>query len=252
MKKHIPNIITSLNLVCGSIGIGMAFKYYSTSNSDYLVYSAYLIFIAAVFDFLDGFAARSLHIKSDFGKELDSLADVVSFGVLPGVILFCLLSMAYEGLDGWKTYIPFVSFLIPVFSALRLAKFNIDTRQADSFIGLPTPANAIFIAAIPLILVDPSGLLPILSSIFSLPGFLIILTFILSFLLVAPFRLFSIKFKNWNWTDNAIQYIFISLSLACLLLLGFSGIPFILAFYILLSLILNSTGKIIKSGEKIE
>jgi len=236
MKKHIPNIITLLNLLSGCIGIGLLFR------GD-LPDAAWFVGIAAIFDFFDGMTARLLNIKSKFGKELDSLADVVSFGVLPGLILYCLLNIAFEETEGFGVYIPFIAFLIPVFSALRLAKFNTDTRQTDSFIGLPTPVNAIFIASIPLILFYQPDQIPVISNVLGNPGFLIGLVFLLSFLLIAPIPLFSLKFKDLSWSKNSVQYIFLVLSLILIIFLSFVAIPIILPLYILLSIIINPNKK---------
>ncbi len=154
MQKHIPNFFTLLNLLCGCCALLFSF--------DNLVISSYFVGIAVVFDFLDGFAARLFNAKSDIGKDLDSLADVVSFGVVPGMILFKLIETFFvtgEYRNDNLFYIPFIAFLIPLFSALRLAKFNNDERQTDAFIGLPTPANAILIASFPLILNQHSTLI---------------------------------------------------------------------------------------------
>jgi CDP-diacylglycerol--serine O-phosphatidyltransferase len=236
MKKHIPNFITSLNLVCGCIGIGFLFK-------NNIPYAAWAIVFAALFDFLDGMFARLLHVKSEIGKELDSLADMVSFGVLPGFIMYAMLDQCVGDAEGWKAFIPFIAFLIPVFSALRLAKFNIDKRQLDKFIGLPTPANAIFIASIPFILYYQPDKIPAISTVLANPGFLIVLTFILSFLLVAPLPLFALKFKDVSWSKNSVKYIFIILSLLLLIFLSFTAIPIILPLYIFLSLISNPLKK---------
>jgi CDP-diacylglycerol--serine O-phosphatidyltransferase len=242
MKKHIPNFITSLNLVCGCIGLGFLFK----SNLNYstqIVYAAWCIVFAALFDFLDGMFARLLHVKSAIGKELDSLADMVSFGVLPGFIMYAMLDQCVGDAEGWKAFIPFIAFLIPVFSALRLAKFNIDTRQTDKFIGLPTPANAIFIASIPFILYYQPNKVPAITTVLANPGFLIVLTFILSFLLVAPLPLFAMKFKDMSWAKNSIRYIFIILTIILLILFSFVAIPIILLLYIFLSIISNPLKK---------
>jgi CDP-diacylglycerol---serine O-phosphatidyltransferase len=239
MKKHIPNFITSLNLLCGCIGIGLVYRY-KTSALDI---AAYMIGLAAVFDFLDGMVARLLNARSEMGKELDSLADVVSFGVLPGIIIFSMLDGVYCEVEGYASYLPFIAFLIPVFSALRLAKFNIDTRQTDSFIGLPTPANAIFFASIPLILLHQPEQIPLFTKLLSSPGILIFLVFLFSFLLVSPLPLFSIKFKDLSWSKNYMQYILISISLLLIIFLQFIAIPFILLLYIILSIINNSKKK---------
>lgn len=230
MKKHIPNFITSLNLLAGCVGIGFLYR------SD-VTMAAWCIGVAAIFDFLDGMIARLLNVKSAVGKDLDSLADVVSFGVLPGFIMFTLLENCFIDNEGWVSNIPFVSFLIPVFSALRLAKFNHDHRQTENFIGLPTPANALFIGSIPLLLAYPSELIPLISNIFANPGFLIMLIFLLSFLLVSPIPLFSLKFKDLSWAKNSFQYILLFLSFVLILLLNYTALPFIIFLYILLSII---------------
>lgn len=230
MKKHLANFITSLNLLCGCIGIGLIFY-------NDIIGASYFIFIAALFDFLDGFIAKLLNAQSAFGKELDSLADVVSFGVLPGLIMFVLLGMGFEDVEGWQHYLPYAAFLIPLFSALRLAKFNTDERQAESFIGLPTPANALFIAAIPFIIAGSDEYPAIFPRLFGNPGFLFALVFLLSFLLVSPLRLFSLKFKSFNWKENEIRYIFLIICVISLLLLTFAAIPLLLLIYIILSLL---------------
>jgi CDP-diacylglycerol--serine O-phosphatidyltransferase len=236
MKKHIPNFITSLNLVCGCVGIGFLFK-------NNIPYAAWAILFAALFDFMDGMFARLLKVKSAIGKELDSLADIVSFGVLPGFIMYAMLNQCVGDDEDWKAFIPFISFLIPVFSALRLAKFNIDKRQTDKFIGLPTPANAIFIASIPFILYYQPDKIPAISTVLANPGFLIVLTFILSFLLVAPLPLFALKFKDFSWAKNSVKYIFIILSILLLIFFSFVAIPIILPLYIFLSIISNPRKK---------
>lgn len=201
--------------------------------------------IAGVFDFLDGMVARLLKAYSELGKQLDSLADMVSFGVLPGVIVFKLInhSMVTCGADVFvATPISFFGFLITLFSAIRLAKFNIDTRQTESFIGLNTPANTFFIASLPIILnldsVNESFKHVILN-----PTFLILLTIISSFLLVAPLPFFALKFKNLSWTDNKVRFIFIILSLLLLIVFQFVGVPLIIILYIILSVINNLISK---------
>jgi CDP-diacylglycerol--serine O-phosphatidyltransferase len=234
MKKHIPNFITSLNLLSGCFGIGFVF-------GGNVIMASYLIGIAAIFDLLDGMVARLLNVKSEFGKQLDSLADLISFGLLPGIILYSLLRIAFNDAEGFKVYLPFIAFLIPLFSALRLAKFNIDDKQAESFIGLPTPANAIFIASIPLILIQQNE--TVISNLFGNPGFIIVLILILSFLLVAPIPLFSMKFKDLSWAKNYIRYIFIILSVILFIIFYFQAIPIIILLYILLSIINNSVKK---------
>ncbi len=236
MKKHIPNTITSLNLVCGCIGIGMVFQ------GD-LENASYLMLLAAVFDFLDGFVARMLKVSSAFGKEMDSLADLVSFGVLPGLIVFVMLNGCVDETTTYVRYFPYIAFLIPVFSGLRLAKFNIDERQGDSFIGLPTPANALFFASFPLILTYQSDEFVMISGLISKPVVLMLLSVLMSLLLVSGLRLFALKFKSFSIKGNEIKYLFLLLSLLLVLVMQYAAVPLILIFYILLSLINNLVKK---------
>lgn len=220
MKKHIPNALTCCNLLMGCLGIVFAFR-------GELTWSAYAIFIAAFFDFLDGMVARLLRAYSEIGKQLDSLADMVSFGVLPAVIIFQLLlrSQAQDPLS-------YLAFFIAVFSALRLAKFNIDERQSENFIGLPTPANALMIASLPLIL--QSGNAHFTGFILQ-PAFLIGLVLVMCFLLVCELPLISLKFKSLSWRDNLYRYILIIGSLIFAGIFTFAAIPLILVLYIVLS-----------------
>lgn len=228
MKKHIPNAITCLNLFSGCLALYFAFH-------DQLIYTAYLVGLAAVFDFLDGMVARVMGAYSEIGKQLDSLADMVSFGVVPGTIMFMLLQRTGDSFLGFPIeVVAFFGFLVTIFSALRLAKFNIDTRQTTSFIGLPTPANTIFIASLPLIL-EHGELMHY--AIILQPWVLIILTIVLSYLLVAELPLFALKFKNLTWQDNSIRFIFLFLSIILIALLKFAAIPLIIVLYILLSII---------------
>lgn len=247
-------------MLCGCFGLVAAFE----GNLDW---TAYFVGMAAVFDFFDGFAARLLKVSSAIGKDLDSLADMVTFGLVPGVVMFKLLLISSSGQLEFNSFdwnsatvsmadkiIPFIAFLIPVFSALRLAKFNNDTRQTDSFIGLPTPANAIFICSIPLIIMQLSQhfiessfrpgtqfplqkdpLWELLNNTFTL----LTLVIVFSFLLVAELPLFALKFKSFGWKGNEIRFIFLGLSLVLLITLKFIGIPLIIILYILLSVINN-------------
>lgn len=216
IQKHIPNFITSLNLFSGCMAVYYGFQ------SNYELVLLFVI-IAAVFDFADGLAARLLNAYSPMGKELDSLADVVSFGVAPGVLVLNMLQQS--DLPQWMA---FGGFIIPVFSALRLAKFNVDDRQTTSFIGLPTPANALFWVGLG----------------FSFPAFLIanslyllVLTVIFSGLLVSELPMFSLKFKTLKWHENLIQYIFLAISLVLIVLFKASALALIIAWYILMSII---------------
>ncbi len=240
IKRHIPNFITLLNLVSGCIAIIFIFD----GN---LPLASYLIFIAAVFDFLDGMAARVLKVKSDIGKELDSLADIISFGLAPGFILMKLLesSSGVTNMNaGFTSVIPYLALLIPVFSALRLAKFNIDSRQTQNFIGLPTPANAILIASLPLLMTQKTTLIGmeldwfvnLISNLYVLIGF----TVVLSYLLVAELPLFSLKVSKNEPAKNRMKYIFVGISVVLLILIYFAAIPFIMSLYLLLSLFYKS------------
>lgn len=219
--KHLPNAITCLNLFSGCCGVWLAF------NGNYTG-ATVAILLAAFFDFMDGMVARLVKAYSEIGKELDSLADVVSFGLVPGAMIFSMLSV-----NGVQNY-TFLAFLIPVFSALRLAKFNTDSRQTTSFIGLPTPANAIFWAGIA---VSYSGWFSENATI------LILLTLLFSYLLVAELPMFSLKFKNLTWKDNQIPFIFLGVCLLLVIFLQVDAISPIILWYILLSVIQFFTSK---------
>jgi len=223
MKKHIPNTITCLNLLSGWMGLVWAFE-------QHLDWAAYAITVSALFDFLDGMLARLLKAYSEIGKELDSLADVVSFGVLPSVIVFQLFKQSGTEIF----WLPYVAFSIAIFSALRLAKFNVDTRQAENFIGLPTPANALLLGSFPLIIAtDELGI----GAVIQQPHVLAIFCVLMSALLVSEIPLFSLKFKQWSIKGNEFKFGLIFLSLILFLLLKFAAVPFIIGVYILLSMI---------------
>lgn len=225
MKKHIPNFITCLNLFAGSIAVYYAFQ----GNFPIVML---LVILAAVFDFFDGFAARLLKAYSPMGKEMDSLADVISFGLAPGVVAFSLLKQS--GLPLW---LCFAGMIIPVFSSLRLAKFNIDERQSSSFIGLPTPANALFWV----------GLAYSFSNFLIANNWLvIILILIFSDLLVAEIPMFSLKFKSFNWTNNKLQYIFLIVCIILLIMLQLNAFAPIILWYIVLSIIIALNDNISK------
>lgn len=217
MKRHIPNAITCANLLSGCVGIVFAFK------GD-LQIAAYFVILSGIFDFFDGMIARLLHVKSAIGKDLDSLADMVSFGFLPGVIMFHLLKAS----DYSSEYLPYLGFIITIFSALRLAKFNNDERQSEDFIGLNTPMNTLFICSLPYIATDYPNVIG--STIL-----LLATTAITSFLLISEIKIFSLKFSNFSWTKNRIKFIFLILSAALIAVLQFAAIPFVLVLYIALS-----------------
>lgn len=228
----VPNLMTCGNLLCGCLGIVFSFR------GDLLLAGA-LIFLAAVLDFFDGFAARLLNQASPIGKELDSLADMVTFGVLPSMIIFQYLERTNDSIEIEGMLVSFIAFLLAVFSALRLAKFNIDTRQADSFIGVPTPANAIVVASLPFIL----RTYPESQALIINPTVLIGYTFIMSFFMVMEVPLLAFKFKNFGWKENQIKYIFFGLSVVLLILLKFAAVPLIVGIYILLSFIAPKSPK---------
>ncbi len=226
MKKHLPNAVTCLNLFSGCLGIVFAFQ----GN---LQWAGYAIVIAAILDFFDGMLARMLKSYSAIGKELDSLADVVSFGVLPSVIIYQLFLLAPQ-IDSISVWLNFSAFLIAIFSALRLAKFNIDERQSDQFIGLPTPANALLIASFPMIIAENN--LFFVNYILN-PYFLFIFSLGMGILLVAEIPLMSLKFKSLKLSENIPQYILIFSSLILLLFLKFASVPIIITLYFLISFI---------------
>ena len=205
IKKHIPNTITCCNLISGSIATSFAFG----GNPEMALL---WIIIGAVFDFFDGMSARLLHVSSPIGKELDSLADDVTFGVAPATIVFSqLFVMEYpEFLEPLRPWLPYVAFIIAAFSALRLAKFNLDERQTTSFIGVPTPANALFWGS--LVVSSPSWITNQSWSIY----LVLALIFITSFLLVCELPLFALKFKQWSFKGNEVKYCFAGFAIAVL------------------------------------
>lgn len=244
MKRHIPNLITLLNVFCGCVA-----TIFAVLNQ--LELAAVFVFLGIIFDFFDGLAARILDAKSEFGLQLDSLADVITSGLVPGIVMFQLLSMSmsggwnvdfspeFSGTMVWSTFkvslLPFTGFLITMASAYRLAKFNIDVNQVSSFIGLPTPANALLILSLPLILLYQNN--DFLNGIILNQWFLIGLTVLSAYLLNSKIELFALKFKNWSFQDNALRYIFIIVSLVLLVTMKFLAVPVIIIFYILSSLI---------------
>ena len=243
-KKHIPNVITLLNLLCGTIATVFAVQ----GN---LVMAAVFVGLGIFFDFFDGLAARLLNVKSELGLQLDSLADMITSGVVPGIIMFQLFLKALPGTaettTNWEAgndllewnfpALALVGFLVTLASGYRLAKFNIDERQTDSFIGLPTPANALLIISLPLILIfqpQPQFLEIILNE-----WFLVGLTLFSAYMLNAGIPLFALKFSNWSFGDNKIRYLFILFCLLIIFFFHFAAIPVIIVSYVLLSLFIN-------------
>ena len=222
IKKHIPNAITCCNLISGCIATWFAFE------SDFTMALLFIV-IGAVFDFFDGMVARLLHVSSPIGKELDSLADDITFGFAPSAIVFSYLCTFHIHLP----FIPFLAFIMAAFSALRLAKFNLDERQALGFIGLPTPANALFWGSLVL------GLQEYNIYFEGMEWAVLVGTFISSYLLIAEIPMFALKFKTWGWKGNEIKYIFILSCIPLLLLLKVSGFAAIIAWYVILSVATN-------------
>ncbi|CCY90863.1 cDP-alcohol phosphatidyltransferase [Bacteroides sp. CAG:1076] len=224
--RNIPNTITCCNLFSGCIAAYMAFQ------GNYKLSLTFIV-IGAVFDFFDGMTARLLHVSSPIGKELDSLADDITFGLAPAAIAFSLFKEVHypDFLMPLAEIMPYTAFLIAVFSGLRLAKFNIDSRQTSSFIGMPTPANALFWASL-----SVGGHAFVVSDSFN-AIYLFILVVVMSLLLVAELPMFSLKFKDLSWGHNKISYIFLIVSIPLLVIFQLSGIAAVIVWYILLSLI---------------
>jgi CDP-diacylglycerol--serine O-phosphatidyltransferase len=253
IRKYSPNFITCLNVISGSLAVLFAIK-------GELTVSVAFIFAAAIFDYFDGLAARMLKSYSPLGKELDSLADVISFGLAPGMLMMVMLEYAlfgmnvraenYFDLSLWEIACISSSLLIPVFSALRLAKFNIDTRQANSFIGLPTPANAIFICSLALITVH--GKYEILDVVILHPVVLLIITIITSSLLISELPMFSLKFKNLSWGDNKVRYIFLSISGILIITFNIYGIAAAIMSFILISAFIRFKKNILLQSLKLK
>ncbi|WPP49876.1 CDP-diacylglycerol--serine O-phosphatidyltransferase [Catalinimonas niigatensis] len=224
MVRYIPNFLTICNLLSGCLGIVLIAE--GDLNS-----GAYMIWVAAIFDFFDGLSARAFRAYSSIGGELDSLADMVSFGVLPSFIVYELLK---NSLPDPLFYAAFIAFSIAAFSAIRLAIFNIDTRQTSSFIGLPTPASALLISALPL------SDIPIVEQLMNNDIFLIVLVLVVSYLLVARVELMALKFDGFGWTKNKLKYSFMLISLVLVLILNTIAIPLVIVLYIIFSLFKNS------------
>lgn len=223
----IPNILTLCNLLCGSIALIEIFLYQN------FVSSFILIIAASAFDFLDGMSARLLGQYSAIGKELDSLSDMISFGLVPSITMYTLFNISEKSIDNpfWGKWGACISLLIVCFSALRLAKFNIDTRQEETFIGLPTPANALFCTSIALL--ASNGRLTLNAEEVAL------ISVVMATLLIVPLKLFALKFKKFSWSGNKVRYTFIILSALLFALLHEAAVPVIIAIYILISIVLN-------------
>ena len=227
LKKHIPNTITCLNLISGCIATYWAFQ------GDFSLALLFII-IGAVFDFFDGMVARLLHVSSPIGKELDSLADDITFGFAPSAIVFSYLSSLTHNPS---PLIPFLAFIMAAFSALRLAKFNLDERQALGFIGLPTPANALFWGSLIMGCGEQMATWPYT------PWLILLGVAVSCWLLVSEIPMFALKFKHWGWKGNDVKYIFLVTCIPILLLMDISGIAIIIAWYVALSVFTNLQAK---------
>lgn len=228
ITRQIPNTITCCNLVSGCIAVSYAFEG---------LYAAAFLFIVigAVFDFFDGMSARLLGVSSPIGKELDSLADCITFGLAPSAIIYTFLSTQpwLELVPVVGRYVPYTAFVLAAFSALRLAKFNLDERQTTSFIGMPTPANALFWASL---IVGSEGWLS--SSPLTVAA-VVAMVFVCSWLLVAEIPMFALKFKTWGWRGNELKYVFVITSAILLIIFRLSGFAAVVAWYVLLSVLSN-------------
>lgn len=226
MVRNIPNTLTCCNLFSGCIASCMAFQ------GNY-VWAFVFIIIGAAFDFFDGMVARLLHVSSPIGKELDSLADDITFGLAPAAIAFALFQEVHypDFIQSLRPVLPYTAFLVAVFSGLRLAKFNIDTRQASSFIGMPTPANALFWGSL------VTGEHAFLTSPHFNAVYLFVLVVVMSLLLVAELPMFSLKFKDLSWQHNKVSYIFLIGCIPLFLIFQWSGFAAVIIWYVILSLL---------------
>ena len=245
IKKHLPNALTLANLLAGSVAV------ISAANGDYET-AGLLVILGIFFDFLDGFAARMLGVTGELGKQLDSLADMVTSGVVPGVVMFSLLQEnslnrfngAFDPIQiaSFSTgYLPHIGFILTLAAGYRLAKFNIDTRQSDTFIGMPTPAMSLFVISLPLI-VDHSNN-EFFINLIQHNYFLIGVVLVLSFLMNAEIPLFSLKFKNYTLKKNLLKYVFLVSSLLLIVFLEFIAIPLVILLYVVLSLGNNAVNR---------
>jgi CDP-diacylglycerol---serine O-phosphatidyltransferase len=249
MKKYIPNALTLLNLFCGSIAVIFVL------NDDFVT-ASFFVFLGIFFDFFDGLAARKLNVQSELGLQLDSLADMVTCGLVPGLIMYKLLALVVFDYPTWEHHtttstmvwfggkvilIPLIGLFITLASAYRLAKFNLDEDQQTYFKGLPTPANALFIISLPLIMEFQNN--DYMNAIILNKWFLIIITLVSCYMLNSGIKLFALKFKNWNFKSNATRYIFIFLCALFIIVLQFAAIPIIILTYIAMSVLDNVTSK---------
>jgi len=229
IKKHIPNIITLLNLFCGCIALVFV------AEKDFEM-AFFFVCFGIFLDFFDGFFARLFKVSGPLGLQLDSLADMVTSGVVPGFVMFWMLKQVQDP-SSFNTILPYLGFIITLGSCYRLANFNIDTRQTDSFIGLPTPANTLFIISLPLVIKYSNSL--VVFDILTNQWFLLAITLFSAYILNAEIPLFSLKIKDFTFKKNALQIVFLILCILLLVFFQYLGIPLVIITYILLSVINN-------------
>ncbi|MBD3583419.1 CDP-alcohol phosphatidyltransferase family protein [Flavobacterium selenitireducens] len=229
LLRQLPNFITLLNLFSGCIAIVFAF------NDNY-VYAFGFVALGIFFDFFDGFFARILNASSPLGLQLDSLADMVTSGVTPGLVMYKMLLDTVNNHD-LPVWLPYLGFVITLGSCYRLANFNVDTRQTDSFIGLPTPANALFITSLPLVLANTDSL--VLLELLINPWFLLSVSALSAYILNAEIPLFALKMKQFSFQKNKLQIAFLALSVVLLAVFRFAGVPLIILGYVLISVVNN-------------
>ncbi len=230
IKKHIPNLLTLGNLLSGVIATIFAVK------GDFEAV-AFLVILGIIFDFFDGFAARLLHVSGELGKQLDSLADMVTSGVVPGIVVYKMLEQTMVGDFSDTNYFPYIGLLLTLAACYRLANFNIDTRQTDSFIGVPTPAMALFVISLPLIILYSEYQFVV--ELIQNKYFLIGVTLLFSYLMNAELPLFALKFTSFGWKENGMKYVFLLTSIVLIFVLQFIAIPLIIILYVLVSITSN-------------
>lgn len=236
IKKYIPNLLTLGNLFCGTVATIFAVQ-------GEFVPAAFFVVLGIIFDFFDGFVARLLNVSGELGKQLDSLADMVTSGVVPGIIMLKLFGDTEIGVENFSdefvlpSFLSFFGLLLTLGACYRLAKFNIDTRQSESFIGLPTPAMSLFVISLPLILEYSD--IEFVQNLITNNYFLIAVTIVLTYLMNAEIPLFSLKFKDYSVKNNVIKYLFLLISLVLIITLQYLSIPLIIVLYVILSIVNN-------------
>jgi CDP-diacylglycerol--serine O-phosphatidyltransferase len=228
LKKHIPNFITLLNLFCGSVAV-----IFAVNGSMKL--TALFVLIGIFFDFFDGLLARKLNVEGELGLQLDSLADMVTSGLVPGLVMFYLFNLGNSEASNFSAFLPYFGLLITLASAYRLANFNIATNQKNAFVGMPTPANTILIVSLPLIMEFQNN--DIINAIIINKWFLITITVLSCYILNANIKFLALKFKTWNFKDNIARYMLILLSIILIVIFQFAAIPLIILCYIIISLL---------------